>query len=87
MCMPRDPDVLGQPTRPKSLSVAWTTPATVADLRPLHARHRVEIDAQLVGMIEVIVAHRMRMQLEAREVGHPRQRGRVARHDFFRRAT
>ena len=69
--MPREPDVFGQPTRPRSSSVAWTTCADLAHLRPLDARHRIEIDAQLVGMIEIVGAHRMRMQLEAREVRHP----------------
>ena len=44
----------------------------LADLRPLDAGHRIEIDAQLVGMIEIVGAHRMRMQLEAGEVRHPR---------------
>ena len=34
-------------------------------------------------MIEIVGAHRMRMQLEAGEVGHPGERRRVARHDFF----
>ncbi len=38
-------------------------------------------------MIEVFGAHRMRMQLEARQVGHPHQRGGVARHHFLRRAA
>ena len=38
-------------------------------------------------MIEVVGADGMRMQLEAREVGEPRERGGVARHDFFRRAA
>ena len=31
------------------------------DLGPLHAGNGVEIDAQLVGMIEIVVAHRMRV--------------------------
>ena len=34
-------------------------------------------------MIEILGAHRMRVQLEAGEIGHPRERRRVARHDFF----
>ena len=34
-------------------------------------------------MIEIVGAHRMRMQLEAGEVRHPGQRRRVARHDFL----
>ena len=55
----------------------------VADLMPRHAWHRIEIDAKLVRMIEIVSAHRMRMQLEAREIRHPQKRGRVPRHDFF----
>src|ERR1700730_6172220 len=35
-------------------------------------------------MIEVLGAHRVRMQLEACEVGHPRERGPVPRHHLFR---
>jgi hypothetical protein len=34
-------------------------------------------------MIEIVGAHRMRMQLEAREVRHPQRARRVARHDFL----
>ena len=52
-------------------------------LRPLHARHRVEIDAQLVGVIEIVGTHRMRVQLEAGEVRHPEERGRIAWHHFL----
>ncbi len=48
MWMPRDPDVLGQPTRPKSASVARTTPATSRTCAQVDARHRIEVDAQLV---------------------------------------
>ena len=57
-------------------------PRHLADLRPLDARHRIEIHAQLVGMVEIVGAHRVRMQLEAGEVGHPQQRGGIARHDL-----
>ena len=68
---------------------AWrcTTPRDLADLAPRDARHRIEIDAQLVGMIEIVGAHRMRVQLEAGEVGHPRERRGIARHDFLRGAA
>ena len=41
------------------------------DLRPLHAGHGIEIDAQLVRMVEVLRAHGMRVELEAAEVRHP----------------
>ena len=59
----------------------------LADLRPLDAGHRIEIDAQFVGMIEIVGAHRMRVQLEAGEVRHPGERGGIARHDFLRAAA
>ena len=59
----------------------------LADLRPLDAGHRIEIDAQLVGMIEIVGAHRMRVQLEAGEIGHPHERRGVARHDLLRAAA
>jgi hypothetical protein len=38
-------------------------------------------------MIEIVGAHRVRVQLEAREVGHPEQCGGVARHNFLRRPS
>src|ERR1700687_1298709 len=38
-------------------------------------------------MIEILRAHRMRMQLEAREIGHPGQGASVPRHDFLGAAT
>ncbi|OLC58683.1 MAG: hypothetical protein AUH76_16750 [Candidatus Rokubacteria bacterium 13_1_40CM_4_67_11] len=47
-------------------------------LRPLDAGHGIEVHAQLVGMVQVLGADRMRVQLEAGEVGEPRQRSGVA---------
>lgn len=41
----------------------------LANLRPGDAGHRIEIDTQFVGMVEVVGAHRVGMQFEAREVG------------------
>src|SRR5688500_1508407 len=40
----------------------------VLDLAPFHTWHRIEIDAQLVRMIEILGEHRMRMQLDAGEI-------------------
>ena len=79
------PEVFGQPTSLKSSSTAATT-STRADLGPLHARHRIEVDAQLVGMLEVLGAHRVRVQLQAGEVREPGERRGVARHDLLGRA-
>ncbi len=55
-----------------------------SNLIPVNSGHRVEIDAQLVGVIEIVGAHRMWMELEAGQVGHPDQGRGVARHDFLR---
>jgi hypothetical protein len=52
------------------------------DLLPADPGHRIEVDAKLVGMIEILGAHRMRMQLEAREVREPCERCGVARNDL-----
>ena len=57
------------------------------DLLPRDAGHRIEVDAQLVRMIEILGSHRMWMQLEASEIREPRERRRVARHDFLRSPT
>ena len=38
---------------------------------PADTRAGVEIDAQLVGMLEVVGAHRVRVQVDAPEVHHP----------------
>ena len=62
-------------------------PRDVADLWPFDARHRIEIDAQFVRMIEVGCTDRVRVQFEAREVGHPRERGGLTWNDFFGRAA
>ena len=54
-----------------------------ADVRKRHAADRIEIDAQLIGMIEILGANRVRMKLETRKVRHPHERCRVARDNFF----
>ena len=67
---------------PKSRSVRLDHLRHLAHLRPLDAGHRIEVHPQLVGMVQIVGADRMRMQLEAGEVGEPGQCRRVARHDF-----
>ena len=58
-----------------------------AHVRPTHAGSRIEIDPQLVGMIEIAGAHRVRMQLDAAQIDDPRQPRRIIDHNFFRRAA
>jgi hypothetical protein len=59
----------------------------LAELRPRHARHRIEIHPQLVRMIQILGADRMRVQLEAGEVREPGERRGVAWHHFFRASS
>ena len=82
MWIPRDPDVFGQPTRPTSASASLARHRHVADLRPLDARHRVEIDPQLVGMVEVVGADGMRIEIDAAEVDDPDQSGSLVHDDL-----
>ena len=55
----------------------------IDDLRPVDARHRVEVDAKLVGVIEVFGAHGMRIEVEAAEVHDPRQSRGIPDHRLF----
>ena len=82
MWMPREPEVLGQPTSPTASSASATAERHVADLRPRHARHRVEVDPQLVGVVEVVGADRVRVEVDAAEVGDPREPRRVVEDDL-----
>jgi hypothetical protein len=54
----------------------------LADLGPLDARHRVEVDPQLVGMVEVVGPDGMRVEVDAAEVRDPGQPGGVVDHDL-----
>ncbi len=53
---------------------------------PAHARAGIEVDPQLVGMVEVIGPHRVRVQIDAPEVDDPEELRGVAHHDLARRA-
>src|SRR6185436_4786357 len=57
-------------------------PGHLDDLRPRHPRHRIEIDAQLVGPIHVLAAHRVRVEIDAAEVDDIHQLRRVVDHDL-----
>ena len=85
--MPREPDVLGHPVRPEVRQRRAHHHRDLPHLRPRHARHRIEIDAQFVRMIQVVGADGMRVQFQAPEVGHPCESGRLARHHFLGRAS
>ena len=48
---------------------------------------RIEIDAQFIGMIEVVRADRVRVQLKTAKVRHPSERGGVPRDNLGGGAT
>ncbi len=58
-----------------------------AHIFPVNAGARIEIHAQLVGVIKIGGANRMRMQLDAAQVHDPGQPSRIVDHDFFRGAA
>lgn len=47
------------------------------DPPPLDPGHRVQVDPQFIGMIEVGGKHRMRIEVDAAEIDHPGQSGGV----------
>ena len=59
----------------------------VEDLPPRHAGHRVEVDAEFVGVVEVVGEHRMRVEVDAAQVDRPRQAGRVVDDGLFGRGA
>src|SRR4029079_7207764 len=48
-----------------------------ADIIPAHTRNRIEINPQLVGMLQITRAHRMRVQLDAPQIDNPCEPCRV----------
>ena len=82
---PREPEVFGQPVSPKSVEHLARRPARRRRIcSHADAGDRVEVDAQLVGMIEVVGAHGVRVQVDAAEVDDPRELRRVAHDDLVR---
>ena len=73
MWMPREPEVFGQPTSPTASSDSRATSATSRICDHGDAGHRVEVDAQLVGMVEVVGPDRVRVEVDAAEVDDPGQ--------------
>jgi hypothetical protein len=57
-----------------------------ADIGPGNARRWVEVNPQLVRMIEIIGANRMRVELDAAEVHDPCEAGGIIDHQLFRSA-
>jgi hypothetical protein len=56
----------------------------LAHLRPRHAWDRVKVHAELVRVIEVLGADRVRVEIETAEVGDPREPRRLVHDDLVR---
>ena len=56
------------------------------DVFPTDIGARIQIDAQLIGVIEIGAAHGVRMQFDTAEVHDPGQRRRVVDHQLLCRA-
>ena len=57
-----------------------TTSATPPDIGPRHAGTGIEVDPQLIGVVEVVGAHGVRVEVDAAQVDDPGQRGAVGDH-------
>jgi len=55
----------------------------LADLGPGDGRHRVEVDPELVGVVEVVRPHRVRVEVDAAQIDDPEQLCRVPDHDLL----
>ena len=73
MWIPREPDGLERLLRDEG---------DLSDLGPRHARDRVEVDAQLVGVVEVFGADRVRVEIDAPEVVDPGEAGGIVDDDL-----
>ena len=58
----------------------------LADLRPGDAGHRIQVDPQLVGMLQISGPDRMRIQVDATEVDDPGELRRIPDDDLLRRS-
>ena len=82
MWMPREPGRLRPAGQPHRLQRVARDERHLADLRPRDAGHRVEVDPQLVGVVEVLGADRVRVEVEAAEVRDPGEAGGLVEHDL-----
>ena len=82
MWIPREPEVFGQPTSPTRLEGLLADHRDVADLGPLDAGDGIQVHPQLVGMVQVVGADRVRVEVDAAEVVDPGQPRRVLDHDL-----
>ena len=69
--MPRFPDVFGQPTKPSSSRTSLHHERDALGVGEGRARLRVDVDAELVGMLDVGAARRPRVEVQRAEIRRP----------------
>ena len=82
MWMPRDPEVFGQPTSPTASSDSLQTIATsriCGQATPGTGSRSIRSSS---GMVQVVGADRVRIEVDAAEVDDPDQGGRLVDHDL-----
>ena len=85
--MPREPEVFGQPTSPTASQGLADDQGDLAHLRVRHSRHRIEVDPQLVGVVQVVSADRVRIEVDAAQVDDPGQTRCLIDDDLVGRAA
>ena len=85
--MPREPEVLGKPSRPCSSSTSRTHSATSRTWDEGDVRLGVEVDAQLVRVIQIGAPHRPRVPVDHAQVHAPHQVRGVVGHQLTRVAA
>jgi hypothetical protein len=78
---------LGPPHEAEVLDHFLCHHGNLSNLGPLHPAHGIEIDTELIGVIQVLRAHGMRVEIDTAQVDHPRQLGGVGDHDLVRSAS
>jgi hypothetical protein len=86
-CMPREPLGFGPAAKSHLFEKRSHFESHAAHVVLADARTGVEVNAQLVGMVEIAGAHGVRMQLDAAQVYDPREPRWVIDDNFLRFAS
>src|SRR5215813_6349907 len=75
---------LGPAAKPYFFEESLDFQSHPANIGPAHTRHRIEIDAQFIGVIEIAGANRVWVQFDASEINNPSKPSHIIHDDFFR---
>src|SRR5688572_20861754 len=80
---PPRPTRLGPPAQSDLLQQTLCLHRDTAHIVPLHTWSGIEVDAQLIGMVEIARADRMWVKLDASQVHDPREARRIVHNDLL----